>query len=253
MNFKMKCLCSFFFCLSLVVRVVRRDASGHTSMDLLVDLCANYAFGDSEIEVGLKSEPNLGGDAKVFAQSERSVCGDSTLPIDDIADAPGCDSDIPGELVNANAHRLHEFFQKDLPGMNRLEPCFARHISSLMIVNDLNVVSITASPEETEAPAVIDADAVLTPAVAFKRFQAVAWRNQQVLKGSSAVEIQQLPPGDSLKGSEARHFQVGEQCFRFLGAKGADHRRSVYYAPRNSTSGVTVRRGSGGERVSVGE
>jgi len=151
MNLKKKSLCSVLSCLSLVVRVVRRGALGHTSMDSLVDLCADHAFGDSEIEVGLKSEPKLGGDTKVFAQSERSVCGDSTLPIDDIADAPGCDSDIPGELVNANAHRLHEFFQKDLPWMNRLELFLARHISSLMIVNNLNVVSIAASPEKTEA------------------------------------------------------------------------------------------------------
>jgi hypothetical protein len=92
-----------------------------------------------------------------------------------------------------------------------------------MIVNNLNVVGVTASPEETDAPPVIDADAVLTPTVAFERFQAVTWRNQQVLKGSSAVEIQQLSPRDSLKGSEARHVQVGEQCFRFLASKGADH------------------------------
>jgi hypothetical protein len=79
-----------------------------------------------------------------------------------------------------------------------------------MIVNNLNVVSITASPEETDAPSVIDADAVLTPAIAFKRFQAVAWRNQKVLKGSSAVKIQQLPPRDSLKGPKAGNLYVSE-------------------------------------------
>lgn len=45
----------------------RMKPSGHASVDLLVDLCADYAFGDSEIEVGLKPEPKLGGDAKVFA------------------------------------------------------------------------------------------------------------------------------------------------------------------------------------------
>jgi hypothetical protein len=224
---------------AVVEAVLRMDRSGHVKPNLLIDLCANRAFGDSQVEVGLQPEPELGRDAKVFAQSERSVCGDSTLPIDDIADAPWWDSDIPGEPINANAHRLHKFFQKDLPWMNRLEPFLARHMSSLMVVNYLNVVSVTVSPEETDAPPVIDADAILTPAVAFKRFQAIAWRNQQVLKGSSAVEIHQLPASNSLKGSEARLVQVGEQCFRFLGSKGSDHRRPVYYAPRNSSNRVT--------------
>jgi hypothetical protein len=62
--------------------------------------------------------------------------------------------------------------------MNRLELFLARHISSLMIANNLNVVSIAASPAKTAAPEVVDADVVLTPAIALKRFQAVAWRNQ---------------------------------------------------------------------------
>lgn len=115
--------------------IMRMEASGLMSADLPIDLRANRAFGDSQVEVGLQSEPEFGRDTKVFAQSERSVCGDSTLPIDDIADAPGWDSDIPGEPINADAHRLHEFFQKDLPRMNRLEPFLARHISSLRAPN----------------------------------------------------------------------------------------------------------------------
>ena len=35
----------------------RTDTPSRASMHLLVDLCANHAFGDSQIEVGLKFEP----------------------------------------------------------------------------------------------------------------------------------------------------------------------------------------------------
>jgi hypothetical protein len=55
--------------------------SGNASVNLLVDLCANRAFGDFQIEVGLKSKPEIGRDAEVLAQSQRSIGGDSTLPI----------------------------------------------------------------------------------------------------------------------------------------------------------------------------
>ena len=217
--------------------VMRMGMLSDTSADLPINLCANCAFGYSQVEVGLQSEPKLGRDAKVFAQSERGIGTDSTFPVHNGADAPGRDSDVPGEPINADVHGLHKFFQKDLSGMNRLEPFLARHISSLiMIVNNLNVVGITASPEETDPPPVINPDAVLAPAIALKRFQAVAWRSQQIPKGSSTVEIQKFPPRDSLKASKARHIQVGEQCFRFLGSKRADHLYPIYYAPRNSSS-----------------
>jgi hypothetical protein len=217
-----------------------------TSADLPINLGANCAFGDSQVEVCLQSEPKLGRDAKVFAQSERGIGTDSTFPVHNGADASGRDNDVPGEPINADTHGLHEFFQKDLSGMNRLEPFLARHISSLiMIVNNLNVVGITASPEETDPPPVINPDTVLASGIAFKRFQAVAWRSQQIPRGSSTVKIQKFPPRDSLKGSEARHIQVGEQYFRFLGSKRADHLRPVYYAPRNSSSATRSHDDSG--------
>jgi hypothetical protein len=110
--------------------VLPMDPSGHVNPHLPIALRANRAFGDFQVEVGLQPDPELGRDAKVFAQSERSVSGDSALSIDNIADAPWRDSDIPGEPINADAHRLHEFFQKDLPWMNPFGPFLARHISS---------------------------------------------------------------------------------------------------------------------------
>ena len=39
----------------------------HASVNLFVDLCADYTLGDSEIEIGLESEPKLGRNTEVFA------------------------------------------------------------------------------------------------------------------------------------------------------------------------------------------
>ena len=54
-------------------------------------------------------------------------------------------------------------------------------IAPLVIINDLDIVSIVLAPYKTDSPLIIDADAVLALAVAAQFFQMVAGRNPQVL------------------------------------------------------------------------
>lgn len=65
-----------------------------------------------------------------------------------------------------------------------------RHLS--VVVHDLNVVGITVLPDEADAPLVIDANAVLAPAIALEGLKRVAGRGLQVFKGASPVQIEQL-------------------------------------------------------------
>lgn len=167
-----------------------RQPSCHASVDLFVDLCADYAFGDSEIEIALKSEPKLGRNTKVFAQSQRGVGSDSAFPVHNSADAAGWNSDFPGESIDTDVHWLHELLEKNLSGMDRVKQFFVRHRSSLMIVDDLDVVSVAIFPNEANAPLIINANAMLTLAVASQRFQAVARGSQQVPQRSCAMEVQ---------------------------------------------------------------
>ncbi len=53
--------------------VVPMGTLGDMSADLPINLCANRAFGESQVEVSLQSEPALGRDAKVFTQSKRGI------------------------------------------------------------------------------------------------------------------------------------------------------------------------------------
>jgi hypothetical protein len=186
------------------------ERSCHASVDLLVDLCADYAFGDSEIEIGLKSEPKLGRNTEVFAQSQRGVSSDSSFPIHNSADAAGWNSDFPGESIDADVHWLHELLEKNLSGMDRVKQFLVRHKSSLMIVDDLDVVSVAIFPNEANAPLIINSNAMLTLAFASQRFQAIARGSQQVLQRSRTMEVQQLPARDSLKGPKAGNLQVSE-------------------------------------------
>jgi hypothetical protein len=186
------------------------EPSCHASVDLLVDLRADYAFSDSEIEIGLQSEPELGRNAEVFAQSQGGVRSDSAFPVHNSADAARWNSDFPSESIDADVHWLHELLEKNLSGMDRVKQFFVRHKLSLMIVGDLDVVSVGIFPNEANAPLIVNANAMLTLAVASQRLQAVARGSQQVPQRSRTMEIQQLSSRDSLKGPEAGNFHVGE-------------------------------------------
>jgi hypothetical protein len=67
-----------------------------------------------------------------------------------------------------------------------------------MIIHNFNVVRVFATPAEAYPPLVIDADAVLSGAVAFQGFQAVAGRQGQVAQFARTVKLRELPQGDAL-------------------------------------------------------
>jgi hypothetical protein len=51
-----------------------------------------------------------------------------------------------------------------------------------MIINDLDVVGVSGSPDETQPPLVIYPDAVLACPIAFEFFKPIRWRNSQRFK-----------------------------------------------------------------------
>jgi hypothetical protein len=51
-----------------------------------------------------------------------------------------------------------------------------------MIVGQLNVPSFAIPPYETQPPLIIDANAVLTVAIAAQHLQTVAWGHPQIVK-----------------------------------------------------------------------
>ena len=61
-----------------------------------------------------------------------------------------------------------------------------------MIVDKFNVQGFAVSPCEADAPLIVDADAVLTGSVTFKRFEPVTRRGAQKIQCLSSVELGQL-------------------------------------------------------------
>lgn len=72
-----------------------------------------------KVKVALKIEPELRGDAKVASETQRSVCRDAPVAMNNFVDPPGRDADVLRQAVLRNAHRLEELLHKDLARVDR--------------------------------------------------------------------------------------------------------------------------------------
>src|SRR3954467_14022203 len=96
--------------------------------------------------------------------------------------------------------------------------------SPLMIIDDLDVFRAIIDPIKANAPLPVDADAVLTRAIALQQFQSVAWRLAQILNLHCRIEQQQLDPRslDDIRRELPRRLIV-KHALGVAAAEGADH------------------------------
>jgi hypothetical protein len=83
-----------------------------------------------------------------------------------------------------------------------------------VVVNDFNGFRASVRPEEAQAELVVDADTVLTGAIAAQGLQPDAWRDPQVVEAASNLELPQLAAGHSLERLEpvAMRRAPGHAC-----------------------------------------
>jgi len=96
-----------------------------------------------------------------------------------------------------------------------------------MVVNNLYFVRVSASPDEANAPLVVDADAVLSLAVAVERLKAIARWGSQVTQRNSGIQLAELPERHRLDGAKARDPFSLVEALRVLRPEALDHLPSV--------------------------
>lgn len=96
-----------------------------------------------------------------------------------------------------------------------------------MIIDNLDRMRIAILPAEANAPLVVDADAVLSHAVTFERFELVARGHFQFFQQPRAMQVQKLAPPRTINGPESQDRLIVEQRFRILAPEGLDHRHRV--------------------------
>ena len=93
-----------------------------------------------------------------------------------------------------------------------------------MVINDLDIPTISVAPYEADSPLIVDANAVLSPSVTAKRFQAISGRYAQIGKLLSRIDYEKLFASSSL--NLWRETTDGETCedrSRTSVAKAPDH------------------------------
>jgi hypothetical protein len=101
-----------------------------------------------------------------------------------------------------------------------------------VIVGYLNVVSISASPEEANPPLIVNPYAVLPFSVAVQRFQSVSWWGRQISQFSGAVHLPKLPTSNLLNALKTPASLALVQSLSFSTTERLDHKVKFYPALR---------------------
>lgn len=115
-----------------------------------------------------------------------------------------------------------------------------------MVVDDLDMPRRAVAPDEADAPSVVDANAVLTPAIAPQSLQSIAGRCAQVVEPADRIKRQKLHPCALLARSrQAASRMASEDGSGVLVGEAPDHGCSVTNA---DTFSQALRRYSSGSR-----
>jgi hypothetical protein len=92
-----------------------------------------------------------------------------------------------------------------------------------VIVHYLYVFSACFRPTKTDAPLIIDADAVLAGSLAPESFQAIARRHPQIFQASSDLQLPEFSAGYIGDVYKAPDAVASSQCFGVGALERLDH------------------------------
>jgi hypothetical protein len=94
---------------------------------------------------------------------------------------------------------------------------------SSVIVADFDVKSVRPIPSKADPPLIVEADAMLTPALAFQRPQAIARRRSQAPQFDRGIQLPRFSTSHLLKRHEAQNTLALVKLFGVSAAKGPDY------------------------------
>ena len=97
-----------------------------------------------------------------------------------------------------------------------------------MAFDDFHVVGVTLDPSKTDAPLIVDPDAVLAFAIALEGFESIGRWNTQIIQHGGVPEHTQLATCHGLDiGRQAPGWRSAADLFRFLVGKVPDHGSTI--------------------------
>ena len=143
------------------------------------------------IVMGLQVKPALSICAEKCRQTQRSIRCNAAQPVDNLIDATWGYFDGLRQRVLTDAHRLQKVFQQDFAGMRQRNFTGHDHSPSVVIDN-LNAPRMAVSPFKTQAPLIVDTDAVLSGAITLQGFQPIIRRYTQKLQRRRGMHLLKL-------------------------------------------------------------
>jgi hypothetical protein len=64
-----------------------------------------------------------------------------------------------------------------------------------VIIHYLDVMRLAITPDETDPPLIVDANAMLPSPITLEGFKTVAWRNTKILQSPARLQVEQFAPG----------------------------------------------------------
>ena len=117
-----------------------------SAVDLRRDPRTMVALGDREVVAGLQVHLELGADAEMVGEAQRGVRADRALAVEDRRDPPRGDAQRQGQPVGRHA-ACRQLALQDATRVNR-----DHRSSSLVVVDDLDVMGVTARETKADAP-----------------------------------------------------------------------------------------------------
>jgi hypothetical protein len=99
-----------------------------------------------------------------------------------------------------------------------------------VVIDDFDIKRIPIFEPKTYTPLIVDANAPLPFPVSSQRFQAVSWRDSQILQRLGVIQHLQLALGNCGKGLETPGAFAFKQRVCVSATKALDHRTIVYRA-----------------------
>ena len=141
------------------------------------DLRAAFALDHGDIVLPLQVQPKLRAIAEISAEADSWIGGDLASAIQNIRDAPRWHADVERQPIGAQFPRSQLALQQTARVYGR------RHsVLSLVIVDDLDLVSVALAKLETDAPTCIHGHRPLIFPPAFQLMQADTLERTEVVE-----------------------------------------------------------------------
>jgi hypothetical protein len=197
--------------------------------------------GNSQIIGRLQVHPEFRPGVEISAKAQGCVRRDRRFSASQSLDARSGNPACPSNGIGRKTEGREEFLLQNFSGMNRRMRT-NHYFSSLgsVAIDNFNLFGVTILPNEAEAPLIVDANAMLSGAVALKGFEAVARWLPQGVQVDGGSQHSQLALRDANEiGREALGRFAGPYGLGCLVFEIPNHRRRRAFDNRKVSCGDT--------------